>query len=375
MTRRTIKIKYVDMPTEFDFEDNWITNALRKRYNIQFVDQPDFLFYGPHDLTFLDYDNCVKIWVSGEPASPNFNECDYALGFDHIQFGDRYIRAAAGDCMGIGISSENDYRDFDESIQLRKPITEDFFNRKFCNFIYSNPTNGDGALSRVEFCKRLMKYKHVDCPGRVLNNMQNAIVPRYVSTGMDGFADVPTGDAWILGKLDFISQYKFTIAFENVFMDGYTTEKLLHPLQAYSIPIYWGNPSVVKDFNPKAFINCNDYDNDFDKVIQRVIELDNDKEQYLAMLRESPFQPDFDFHIKEKAEEFLFHIIEKGNHPYVKDPMGWSTGKRAFYRYVDAINGMSIDTYINACKNGQVGMRSILRCFEAWLRFKLYGGK
>ena len=252
----------------------------------------------------------------------------------------------------------------------REKITDAYFNRKFCNFICSNPSYGDGALARVAFCEQLMKYKRVDCPGRVLNNMPNAIYPRYVKDD-SGKEIVPPGDAWITAKLDFIKRYKFTIAFENVFMDGYTTEKILHPLQAYSVPIYWGNPSVVKDFNPKAFINCNDYDNNFEKVIERVIELDHDKDQYLAMLREPPFCKDFDFHKKEKAEQFLYNIIEKGNHPYIKDPMGWSTGKRAYYRYVDSINAMSMDTFYQACKNGNVGMKSILKCMQAWAAFKL----
>ena len=94
---------------------------------------------------------------------------------------------------------------------------------------------------------------------------------------------------------------------------------------AFSIPIYWGNPLVTKDFNPKAFINCNDYDNDFDAVIERIKELDNDPDKYLAMLRENPMQPDFDFDQNKKFEQWLINIIEKGNQPFNKDPRGWGT--------------------------------------------------
>ena len=165
---------------------------------------------------------------------------------------------------------------------------------------------------RQEFCKKLMEYKPIDCPGKVLNNMnaEDELAPR-------------NGDWWH-SKLEFLKKYKFTIAFENSRSDGYTTEKLLQPLQSFSVPIYWGNALVTRDFNPKAFINCNDYDNDFGAVIERIKELDNDPDKYLAMLRENPMQPDYDFEQRKKYEKWLLNIIEKGNKPFNKDPRHWS---------------------------------------------------
>jgi hypothetical protein len=161
-----------------------------------------------------------------------------------------------------------------------------------------------------------MKYKHVDCPGLVLNNMpRGSIAPRWQSSEYSS-GNVDAG--WNQGKLDFLRNYKFTIAFENLCFDGYTTEKLIHPFMANSVPIYWGNPLVTKDFNPKAFINCNDYDS-FDDVIQRVKELDNDDEQYLEMLRQPPMQESYDFNSEQKVRERLFEIIERGNTPFAKD--------------------------------------------------------
>lgn len=122
-----------------------------------------------------------------------------------------------------------------------------------------------------------------------------------------------------------MKRYKFTIAFENSSSNGYTTEKLIHPLRSFSIPIYWGNSLVTKDFNPKAFINCNDYDNDFDAIIERVKELDNNPDKYLAMLRENPMQPDFDFEQRKKFEEWILNIVKKGNKPLDKGAPLWTT--------------------------------------------------
>jgi hypothetical protein len=76
---------------------------------------------------------------------------------------------------------------------------------------------------------------------------------------MPSLDDVYTGvDMWER-KRAFLSQYKFTIAFENFSYRGYNTEKLTDPLLAGSVPIYLGNPEITKHFNPACFINAHDY--------------------------------------------------------------------------------------------------------------------
>lgn len=293
MQKKTIKIDFCDYVSFFNKENNHIYNLLKKYYHIKISDKPDFLFYSCFGPKYLEYKDCVKIFTTEENVIPNFNECDYAYGFDYIDFGDRYFR--------------KNYMVPDKNIQDRSKVTNNMFDRKFCNFIYSNGSSGEGSILRQEFCKKLMEYKHVDCPGKILNNMST-----------DDLA--PRNGNWAESKINFLKKYKFTIAFENSSSNGYTTEKLYQPFLAFSIPIYWGNPLVTKDFNPKAFINCNDYDNDFDAIIERIKEIDNNPDLYLAMLRESPMQKDFDFDQKKKFEQWLINIIEKGNKPFNKDP-------------------------------------------------------
>ena len=53
------------------------------------------------------------------------------------------------------------------------------------------------------------------------------------------------------------------------------------------------------------------------------MELDNDDDKYRDMLMTSPALPGFEFDYNEKLEEFLCKIVEKGNVPYEKDPLGW----------------------------------------------------
>ena len=66
---------------------------------------------------------------------------------------------------------------------------------------------------------------------------------------------------------------------------GYTTEKLVHAMAAHTIPIYWGNPQVSEDFNPKSFINCHDYSS-LEAVIERIIEVDQNESLYRHYLEE-----------------------------------------------------------------------------------------
>ncbi len=62
--------------------------------------------------------------------------------------------------------------------------------------------------------------------------------------------------------------------------------------------------------NSNAFINCNDYGNDFDAVIQRVKEIDQDDDCYMNMLWQTPMREDYDFDVWLKLGKFLSEIIE-----------------------------------------------------------------
>lgn len=285
---KNIYINFCDFYNKFNKQNNNFIKILRKHYRVEISDQPEFLFYSCFGNKFKNFDNCIKIFYTGENVRPDFNDCDYAIGFDYITFENRYFRQSRFVTHPAFNCSD-----------------EELLSRKFCNFIYSNSSVGEGAAIRQDFCKKLMQYKHIDCPGKVLNNMRDAIEPR--------------NGNWIAGKLDFIKRYKFTIAFENSSSPGYVTEKLMHPLQVNSVPIYWGDPVVTREFNPGAFVNSHDFV-DFDEVIEFVEYLDTHDDAYLNMLRQPPMQADYD-PSEHDLEKFLRHIIEHGT-PQAKDSRG-----------------------------------------------------
>lgn len=295
-----LRINFCDMAKDFNKDDNYFVNIIKKHFEgYEISETPDFLFYSVFGTTHLKYNNCVKVFITGEAAAPDFNECDYAIGFDWITFEDRYFRRP------VWMEEERFYKNYAEISDV------DALERKFCNFIYFNDSKGEGTEFRKKFVQKLSEYKRVDCPGKVMNNMKANLVGRY------------DGD-WRKGKVDFIKDYKFTIAFENTSYRGYTTEKMLHPIAAKSIPIYWGNPVVERDFNADAFINCNGYENQVDRIIEKIIEIDSNDDKYLEMLHSSPMSNTFNEKEFEDFESFILNIFNKGNVPYNKDPINFA---------------------------------------------------
>lgn len=262
-------------------------SCVMDKYKLVVSDEPDiyiYMCYGNDHLGFTYPCIRVAFW-GGESHLPDWNDCDYAITTREMPDEPRHYRYNAMEPYNTMIQNRSQF------------MKKDMADRKFCNFVYSNGSYGEGALLRQDFCKRLMNYKYVDCPGKVLNNMKDAITPRE--------------EDWSRGKVEFIRNYKFTIAFENERIDGYTTEKLYHPLRAGSIPIYWGNPLIGETVDNRCFINCNEYDNDFDAVIERVKEIDNDPELYLYMLGISPMKKGYRFDHYDGLEAFWMKIIEE----------------------------------------------------------------
>lgn len=253
-----IKIKFTDFWGGFDTNNNIFTKLLETKYDITISDDPDYLFHSCFGSDFLNYD-CVRIFYTGEDwGKPIFNQCDYAIGYDYLSYDNRSIRFPV-------------YFLYPEDYMLAKKkhlISEKEIEEKvlFCNFIYSN---GSAHPNREFFFDLLSKYKTVHSGGGFRNNL--------------GYR--------VENKLQFQKKYKFSIAFENNTSEGYTTEKIIQAFAAQTIPIYWGNPSISQEFNSNAFINCHDF-HSFEDVVNRIEEIDNDKELFCKILKEPIYLED-----------------------------------------------------------------------------------
>ncbi|GAA9398639.1 hypothetical protein TH0818_14090 [Helicobacter pylori] len=165
----------------------------------------------------------------------------------------------------------------------------DPLKRGFASFVASNAN----APIRNAFCDALNSIEPVAGGGAVRNTL--------------GYK--------VENKNEFLSQYKFNLCFENSQGYGYVTEKILDAYFSHTIPIYWGSPSVAKDFNPKSFVNVHDFKN-FDEAIDYVRYLHTHQNAYLDMLYENPlntidgkvgFYQDLSF---KKILDFFKNILE-----------------------------------------------------------------
>ncbi len=286
-----MKIHFVDFWGSWNPKNNWFTDGIMKGEKIEVThNNPDIVVYTPFGNSHKNY-NCKKIFWTGENVRPKYDECDLALTFDYDE-NEKNIRLPlyAVHYWNIvnewGIANGYNYDNF----LLRKK--EEPKHQKFCTFIYGNGTIGinqwgnyqDGVQKRNDLFNKLNAYKKVDSAGSFGNN-----VGYYVNS------DAP--------KINFIKNYKFTFAIENSSFPGYSTEKMMDPLIAHSVPIYWGNPRINEEFDDSSFINCHNFVNN-NEIVEYIKELDNNKELYDKMYYQPVMEKMskyFDFsHIKEK---------------------------------------------------------------------------
>lgn len=252
---------------------------------LKLVITPIIVFFSNYGYENLRFNSCIKIQFVGENMVPDFNLADYALGFHHLEFGDRYLRLPLYIIYGEYFIKNG----LDKVRANILPTKQELLNRKFCNFVYSNSITADPI--RKEFFEKLSRYKKVDSGGKYLNNIGQPVVK----------------------KIDFIKDYKFTIAFENSICEGYTTEKIFEPFVMNSIPIYYGNPLVDKDFNTESFIWLKSQDN-MKEVIEEIIRLDLDDDAYMEKISKPKFTPLNTDHIWEESLRYFFeHIFIKSD--------------------------------------------------------------
>ena len=243
---QSIKVNFGYFWPDFNKEDNYFTRVLSLKYKVEISDNPDFYFFthpynGKRD--YLKY-KCHRVFLGWENVRANWDICDYVLDSDFYENNPRHKRWPIWAAWNpIRLTAPKELKHFTAK-------------KKFCCMVVSNGK----AKERIEFFHQLSKYKQVDSGGRFLNNIGG-----------------PVAD-----KMKFISDYKFVISFENSASPGYTTEKLIEPMLVNSIPIYWGNAAVGKDFNTASFINISNSE-DYKEAIEKIMELDKDDEKYMAM--------------------------------------------------------------------------------------------
>jgi hypothetical protein len=158
------------------------------------------------------------------------------------------------------------------------------------SFISSNADRSD----RRRYVRELSEQLPMDSFGRFL---RNRVLPRDQGR--------PT-------KLQTISRYKFTLAFENAVGEDYVTEKFYDPLHAGSVPVYLGAPNI-EDFAPgdRCFINAADFPHP-KALAEYLSELGNNEDAYRAYFawKERPYRPAFQKLMEYAAEHPIIRLCE-----------------------------------------------------------------
>ena len=260
---KTVSINFSGFWPDFDKENNLLTNLIRESFEVKISDNPDYLFVSMFDTYSYLGSDAVRIFYTAEPYAPDFNLCDYAIGFDPMEFkddqgGDRYYRFP-----GSFFYLRSDYKKLINGLSYDEAREALSHKKYFCNFIYGH-RSAKGERERI--FEALQEYKRVESPGRFMNNMPDGLT-------------VPRTEA----KFSFLRDCKFTISCESVIYPGFVSEKIMDPFYSDSIPIYYGSRYAEKEFNPESYINIRSCGS-IEESLEQVKLIDQDDDRYIHML-------------------------------------------------------------------------------------------
>jgi len=244
-----------------------IEEILSERYNIKISDiNYDIVFDTVYGEKSIKEERGIKIFYTSEAVLPNLSEYDLVLGFDYID-DYRYIRFPYYYFVRWRTKIKANYNMRSEN-GCCNPHKKNFACFLVSNsmekkgFLGSNKvflTDFDGVVARNRIFHKLSLYKKVVSGGKHLNNI--------------GFV-VPEDKT-----MEWLSDCKFVIAYENHTYKGYITEK---PFQAYfagAIPIYYGDITALKDINKQALIYAGDFKTE-DDLVNYIKKIDNNDKLY-----------------------------------------------------------------------------------------------
>ena len=287
-----LKVNFTDFWDGFHRDHNFFLYLLRDMYGhveVSDSDEADVLFYcgdfGGTEHKRYDPQSKKKVYYTGENYRPNYNECTYSLTFDYDDYGGRNVRLPLW-FLQLDWYNKGGYTNPEYVLPLDKVNDNEYIRKTPTKF--GVLVNNNLFDDRVQCVKALSPYKEVECWGKPFGN-------------------------WFYGeskKYEIFSDYKFSICFENSVAPGggYYTEKLIHAKCSGTIPLYYTDDKVGNDFNTKSFLNLNDFDS-MDDFAKRVIEIDNDEEEYQRILNEPLFNKDIGLDALENMKTKIGNMI------------------------------------------------------------------
>jgi len=180
----------------------------------------------------------------------------------------------------------------------------------FIPYIYSKNFN----LDNIKSTNNSLQKKNIICtvisnPNGIERNKTIDIFEKYFHIDHLGPYKKNTnihiaGDCGSDELINEISKYKFIICFENSERDAYITEKIINPLVANIIPIYWGCKRVESYFNKKRFLLLDNFsDEGIFKLLKTVETIKNDTNIYEEIIQTPIFNNNITLSIETIAND------------------------------------------------------------------------
>lgn len=244
---KALKINFVDT---YENAKLFFIDTLSKRYEVVLDENPDYLFFGDRNFGAKhlspQFVNCKKIFFTGENVRPYWSEADYGISFDQ-ENSPRHYRLPLYVLEMWAITRDNNPGGiFTYDWLVNKPYRSlpEGAEQKLA-YIQSNPNCGP----RNEIVSKFLQNGKLISGGPHMNTV-GYVVPRDRSL-----------------KFDFYRKCMFGAAMENGSYPGYVTEKLIDCYYAGVVPVYWGSPTITRDFHPSSFIQATTPQETYDKVM------------------------------------------------------------------------------------------------------------
>ena len=275
---KELRIHFCEMWSEFVPKHNffmYLFSWIGSTNNIPVIldsKTPNLVVYGPLSKgEEKAYPGVSKLWFTGENVSPpNDPDIVLSVGFQY-NTSPNYIRLPLWmiEVNWFGADPAKIVNPRPVSLEAATRVDPEILNNKdkFCAFVATNPNNQNRNIS----FQILDKWKGVDSAGRLFCNRKEGPIPAGLG-----------GGGGELAKVDFYKDYKFVITYENSAGPGYTTEKIFHAKVAGTVPIYWGDPFVDRDFDSAGFLNANQISRP-EELVALVKKIDDDKELWRKM--------------------------------------------------------------------------------------------
>ncbi len=228
-------------------------------------------------LNLKNNENTLIILIKGEPKISDPNYYDICIGEN---FKENLINIP----YPFMFMSLNERR-------KQETYNINFEYKKDCCFMYDK-----NYKHRNEIFKKISSKINVESLGRSCNNVKIKNT-RQIYNSDETYNDI---------AVKIYSEYKFVLAIENTIKDYYFTEKIINPILANSIPIYYGTNTVFEVINKKRVIYFNDYDN-IDELILYIKSLLNNKDKYNKILSEPIFISEIN---QNNYNEFLYSHLD-----------------------------------------------------------------